>query len=109
MELAVDTGAGMTTIKPRVLDEMGYSARMGERIVRVSSAIGREDTYTIRVRGLGVLGFNAADLLVNAADLSEHYDIDGLVGLDLLRDFDCLFRFSTGEIVLHPIEDPPAV
>lgn len=104
--LAVDTGAEMTTLKPHVLDAVGYSARMGERIARVSSAVGSEDTYTIRVRSLWVLGFDAAGFLVNAADLSDHGDIDGLVGLDILRRFDCLFRFSAGEIVLTPIDGP---
>jgi len=103
--LIVDTGAAMTTIKPSVLDELGYSPRMGESIARVGSVVGTEYTYTICVDGLLALGFEFHRLLVNAADLSTHRDIEGLIGLDFLRHFDCTFQFSTGAIVLDSIAD----
>jgi len=103
VNLIVDTGAAMTTIKPHVLDELGYSPRMGEYIARVGSVVGTEHTYTLCVDRFGALGFGFRRFLVNAAELSTHSDIQGLIGIDFLRQFDCTFQFSTGAIVLDPI------
>jgi hypothetical protein len=38
VKLVLDTGAAMTLILPEVLDELGYSARDGEEISRISTA-----------------------------------------------------------------------
>jgi Aspartyl protease len=51
VKLIVDTGAAMTLILPEVLDELGYGARDGESLSRISTA--NEDPelgYKLRVR-----------------------------------------------------------
>lgn len=38
--LVLDTGAAATTLIPSVIDDLGYSARDGNKLSRVTSAIG---------------------------------------------------------------------
>lgn len=46
---------------PEVLDELGYSAREGDQITVMRSAVGREQGYMIRVACLACLGFQLSD------------------------------------------------
>src|SRR5262249_42526790 len=86
--VAVDTGATETLIIPDVLDELGYSPRRGEAITVIRSAVGREEGYLIRVARFAALGFQLKDFRVHAHDLPEGFDIDGLLGLGFLKQFD---------------------
>ena len=88
----VDTGAAETIILPEVLDELGYSPRQGEAITVLRSAVGREEGYMIRVVRFACLGFHLKDFRVHAHDLPEGFDIDGLIGLSFLKQFDYAMR-----------------
>ncbi len=52
LSLAVDTGSVETVIAPETADDLGYSARDGEEITTVRSAIGKEQGYTLLVTRL---------------------------------------------------------
>src|SRR5262245_17461063 len=80
----VDTGAWTSTVMPEVLDGLGYSARDGEAVSVVRSAVAEERGYLIRVSRIEALGFSFDNFLVNAHDLPETYGIYGLLGLDFL-------------------------
>jgi hypothetical protein len=57
VKLIVDTGAAMTLILPEVLDELGYSARDGESLSRISTANDAPELgYKLRVRRFQALG-----------------------------------------------------
>ena len=56
LDVAVDTGASVTVIAPYVLDRLGYSARQGDAITKLRSAIGEEPGYLIRVNQFRTLG-----------------------------------------------------
>ena len=55
--LVVDTGAGATTLVPDMLDQIGYGARDGQGTTSVSTAIGKEHGYTLRLSQFTALGF----------------------------------------------------
>lgn len=103
VELVLDTGAEETIIAPEVLDKLGYSARDGDAFSSVSSIIGREVGYFIRVRSFEALGYTLPDFRVAAHDFPDGFGIDGLLGLSFLRRFDLDLRWKTGEIHLTPI------
>jgi len=100
LRLAVDTGAAETIIVPDVLDELGYSPRQGEAITVLRSAVGYEQGYLIRVARFACLGFHRKDFRVHAHDLPEGFDIDGLLGLSFLNQFDYQIRSFQGRILV---------
>jgi len=82
----LDTGAAVTTLTPELADSIGYSARDAILRSRVRTAIGAEDGYYLRVAELTVLGFTLSRFPVNVFDLG-YDDIDGLLGMNFLSDF----------------------
>ena len=100
LRLVVDTGAALTTIVPHVVDELGYSPRQGEQITSVTSAIGKERGYMLRVSRIASLGFSFDDFSVHVHDLPEGIGIDGLLGLSFLRRFNYEVRSVEGRILI---------
>jgi predicted aspartyl protease len=98
LRLAFDTGAGETIIAPGILDELGYNPRQGEAITVIRSVVGREHGYMIRVERFECLGYQARNFRVNAQDLPEGWNIEGLVGLSFLRQFNYEVRSVEGRI-----------
>lgn len=103
LRLAVDTGAEQTLIVPGVLDQLGYSAREGEAIMVIRSAIGEEPGYLLRVSKFLCLGHQASDFRVHAHDLPQGTPIDGLLGLSFLRQFNYEVRSAEGRLLVARI------
>lgn len=99
---ALDSAATTTLIVPSVLDAMGYSPLTGETISSVTSAIGIEPGYLRRVSKFRALGFEHADFQVNASDLHDDAGIDGLLGLNFLRNYNYEVRSKDGVIRMEP-------
>lgn len=104
LSLVLDTGAAETIISPDVLDELGYSARLGEQRTVMRSAVGREEGYMIRVARFRCLGFVEMDFRIHAHDLPEGWGIDGLIGLSFLRLLNYEVRSREGRILVERAE-----
>lgn len=102
LSFAVDTASAATVVAPYVIDDLGYNPRDGIAITTVSSAIGKEQGYSLKVARLAALGFVFQDFEVNVFDLAAGHDIDGLIGLDFLRHFDYEIRSMIGKITVRP-------
>ena len=98
----LDTGAIFTTVTPELVDLIGYSARDAFKRTRVRTAISDESGYALRVAELTVLRFTIPSLLVNVFDLGFD-DIDGLLGLNFLNDFNYEIRSADRRIVFEKI------
>jgi hypothetical protein len=98
LRLVLDTGAALSTIEPGVLDAIGYSPRQGEAITTLRSAVAEEPGYVLRVLRFSALGHELKDFRVHAHDLPDGFEIDGLLGLNFLRQFDYEIRSSEGRI-----------
>lgn len=104
----LDTGAVVTTMIPELADSIGYSARDGMRRARVRTAVGSEEGYVLRVAEIAVLGFAMPSFSVHVFDLGDD-DIDGLVGLNFLSDFNYEIRSAEQRILVEKIApEPPA-
>jgi hypothetical protein len=68
---------------------------------RVSSAIGKERGYMLRVTRFASLGFSFANFAVHVHDLPDGIGIDGLLGLSFLRHFNYEVRSQEGRIHIH--------
>ncbi|MDO8526957.1 MAG: retropepsin-like aspartic protease [Deltaproteobacteria bacterium] len=87
----VDTGAFMTIIRTPRIDAMGYSARDATKPFSTESVIGKETGYCLKIGAIEVFGKRFENLEVAALDLPPKYNIDGLIGMNLLNQFDwCL-------------------
>jgi len=109
VRLALDTGAAMTLVLPDVLDDLGYSARDGDKITSISTANeAPEQGYRLRVRHFEALGFGFHDFRIHAHELPDH-GVEGLLGMDFLGRFDFEVRMSDQRIRLTPVEpaEPP--
>lgn len=103
VRLAVDTGAGETLLKPEILDALGYTPRQGEAITVIRTAISTEPGYLMRVSRSRALGHEFTDFRVHAHDLADGFEIDGLLGLGFLRQFNYEIRSAEGRILAERI------
>jgi predicted aspartyl protease len=101
LRLVVDTGAAETVILPGVLDDLGYNPRQGEEITVMRSAVAREYGYMIRVERFDCLGHRSRRFRVNAHELPEGWNIEGLIGLSFLRQFNYEVRSLEGRICVE--------
>lgn len=101
LRLVLDTGAEETVIVPDVLDTLGYNPRQGEAITVMRSAVGREQGYLIRVERFDCLGHQARSFRVHAHDLPDGWGIEGLVGLNFLRQFNYEIRSVEGRVLVE--------
>jgi predicted aspartyl protease len=108
LSLALDTGSASTMISSNAAEEIGYNPRDGMKITSVSSAIGTERGYTLKVARFATLGFEFQDFVVHVFDLPVGFEIDGLIGLNFLQNFDYKIRSLAGQICVRPAEAPPA-
>jgi predicted aspartyl protease len=100
LNLVIDTGAAETIVIPDVLDQLGYSAREGDQITVLRSAVGREQGYLIRIARFACLGFQLSNFQVHAHDLPEGWGIHGLIGLSFLRQFNYEIRSIEGRLLV---------
>ena len=105
LSLAVDTGSSDTVVTPGIIDLLGYSARDGERVMTIRSAIGKEHGFTLRVKRFSALGFVVPNYLLHVFELATGDDLHGLIGLSFLRQFNCEFRFTEGRIRVERAAD----
>jgi clan AA aspartic protease (TIGR02281 family) len=98
VRLVVDTGSSATTLTPKVMSRVGYSRRDAYKDATVTTAIGEERGYWIHVAELDVLGVATPDFPITVFALG-HRDIDGLVGMNFLRNFN--FEVRPAERLIH--------
>ena len=101
LRLVLDTGAAETIITPDALDDVGYSARLGEQRTVIRSVVGREEGYLIRVARFACLGHQQSDFRIHAHDLPDGWGIDGLIGLSFLRQLNYEIRSPEGRILVE--------
>lgn len=99
---ALDTGCAETLVTPEVVDTLGYCPRDGTAMTAVTTALGREPGYRLRVTGFKAFGHTFADFRVNVHDLPEESGINGLLGLNFLRGFNDEIRSKEGRILVSP-------
>jgi clan AA aspartic protease (TIGR02281 family) len=97
VRLVVDTGSSATTLTPKVVRRIGYSRRDAYKEATVTTAVGDERGYWIHVAELDVLGVATPDFPITVFPLGR--DIDGLVGMNFLRNFN--FEIRPAECLIH--------
>lgn len=90
-EFVLDTGASYTIIDHRLAKYLGYSKEDAFSPSRVSSALGKEEGYRIRVEAMEALGKKFSPFEVACHSLYEQ-GVAGLLGMTFLERIDfCIF------------------
>ena len=101
VRLLLDTGAFLTTLIPEIAETIGYTAKDGIRPTRVRTATADEPGYLVKLLEISVLGFSVPDVYANVADLG--HDIDGVLGMNVLLDYNFEIRPAERRILVEKI------
>ncbi len=101
VRLVLDTGAVLTTLVPSIAESIGFDAATSIKPTVIRSAAGDERGYLIQVAELETLGLRMPAVHVNVADLG--YGLDGVLGMNVLLDFNIEIRPAEGRILVERI------
>lgn len=100
LHLAVDTGATQTMINVGLLTFAGYDPSLVPDRVQVTTGSGVEYAPRVPVERIEVLGQERRDFPVLAHTLPPSAQIDGLLGLDYMRDQRLVIDFRRNTLSL---------
>lgn len=95
--LALDTGANQTLLKPDILQDAGYELPPTAPTHRIRTAGGTIRTHEVWVSEFACLGHSEQNFRV-LAHAVPRLGLDGLLGLDFLRDRYPSLDFRRGRI-----------
>ena len=104
VRLVLDTGASKTLIIPNAILGLGYDLSNPKYIAPITTASGIIDCPILTVSHLSCIGELVSNLDITIQDLPDEltkYNIQGLLGLDFLRQFDISISFSAGLIIIN--------
>ena len=101
LNLALDTGASGTIISAKKLLEVGYDLDTPEDEIYITTGSGLIFVPKITIEKLTALGKAKKDFLVIAHDFPPTSSVDGVLGLDFLREHILNVNFKLGFIELE--------
>ena len=103
--LIFDTGSGITQIHTALIEAIGYSARDGQRRFRVKGAVGEpQEGYILSIESLSLFGSRYVNIRIGAIDFNDlvgEYQIDGLLGFDLIKQLHIEVNGPAGTLIVH--------
>ena len=103
MSITIDTGASITTISTDILNKLGYSTTSGkERKIITASSVEYVKSLIIGKMKLGDIVLENVE--VYAHSFPESSFSLGVLGLNVLKNFDVSLLFSKKVIELIPID-----
>ena len=91
----------MTLVDRTFLEELGYGPSAASEHVQVTTASGVEFVPKMTIAGIEALGHEHTDFPVLCHTLPPSATVDGLLGLDFLRDKRLVLDFRAGLITLE--------
>jgi hypothetical protein len=100
LNLALDTGASGTIVSAKKLIEVGYDLDKPEDEIYITTGSGLIFVPKFTIEKLTALGREKANFQIIAHDFPPTSSVDGVLGLDFLRDYILTVDFVKGEIEL---------
>ncbi len=101
LRLALDTGANFTVLTPQVFENMSQNVPPALETYPLATANGLVSAALVEIESLSALGISRSNFRVAVHALPDVFDIDGVMGLDFLRDKRLTLDFRAGEIELN--------
>ena len=98
----LDTGSPVSGVDPAIVDEIGYSPRMGRKVSRLVGVGGVQVGYELSVMRLETMGLVLAPCLLMCHDMPRGLGVDGLIGMDLLEGRILTLDGKAGLVTLAP-------
>ncbi len=98
--MALDTGARVTAITPRIANELGFDPDKAESMARIVGAIGADSAPVLTVASVSIMGAEVRDLRVVCFPLNPKLGLDGVLGLNFLEHFDINISNKTETVTL---------
>ena len=98
LRLALDTGATTTVVNTAMLVAVGYDLALVEDRIEMTTGSGVEYAPRIMVNQMTALGITRPDFYLLGHTLPPSAGVDGLLGLDFLREQSITIDFINGEI-----------
>jgi hypothetical protein len=83
--LVLDTGSPYTILDVDLANRLDLTANRAGGPSRLWSPTGPQDGYRIRAQSVAVMGRVLRDLTIRCHELEPGLEVDGIVGLDILR------------------------
>jgi predicted aspartyl protease len=99
--MALDTGARVTSITPRIAQELGFGPDELEPEVRIIGATGTGAASMLRVASVSVGGEEVRNVRVVRHPLPGALGLDGILGLNFLRHFDIVINHETQTVTME--------
>ena len=102
LRLAVDTGATFTVIALTAISALGYDPNSLQSGPTVVTGTGLVPTWSVLAQHFQALGWQRSDFPLLTYSLPRALGVDGLLGLDFLRDHILTIDMHRGEIDMSP-------
>jgi clan AA aspartic protease (TIGR02281 family) len=86
--MALDTGARISVITPRIALDLGFDAEAVRSSVVITSATGQASAAQVSINSVAILGLEVRDVKALCYPLPSSLQLDGILGLNFLRHFD---------------------
>ena len=101
LKVALDTGATYTMIPWEIAQALGYHPERARRRIELMTASGMAIVPLVEVREIRALGQRVKGLEVLVHDLPPASRVEGLLGLNFLRNFKLTLDFRAGILELE--------
>ncbi|MEL6343875.1 MAG: retropepsin-like aspartic protease [Myxococcota bacterium] len=103
-ELIFDTGATLTAINPRILDELGVKIDPNAPTIRTQTANGLRDSPLIFIDRIWLGGFEIEGVTATLCDNCG--SMNGLLGLNVSSNFKVEVDQARRELLFRPVAEP---
>jgi clan AA aspartic protease (TIGR02281 family) len=100
IEMALDTGATFTMIPWNIAEKLGYDPALSKRRIHLVTASTTEVVPLITIKSIKLMGFEINDIEIACHDLPEKSRVEGLLGLNFLRNFNIDLYLKNGTLEL---------
>lgn len=94
--MALDTGATYCMIPWEIADVLGLQPELYKEKVRIITASGVENVPLVELGSMSVVDAGVKNIKVIVHDLPSRSYVDGLLGLNFLRNFNVHLNFKEG-------------
>ena len=101
LRLALDTGATSSVINVGLLVALGYDPALSPERIQVTTGSGVEFAPRVIVERINALGHLQTNFPVLGHTLPPSAGVDGLLGLDFMREWQLVVDFRDGQVSLN--------